>query len=152
MARTNVLVSVMFVLCPIAALAGSAGPAPAGDSLLAVGAVVTDCKGPVSPGNDLLTLDVVPSDESWLMLPASNQANTIDCRRTSSDFECPASCASRVDGGIVDLQFGAPVEPTTADLRLFLLAAVILGGLWHFLTSPDYAALWDRLFSPLNWD
>ena len=133
-------------------LADSVGPVPAGDSLLTVGAVVADYKGPVSPGYYLLTLDVVPSDESWWMLPASNQANTIDCLRTSGDFERPASCASRVDGGIVDLQFGAPVEPTTADLRLFLLAAVILGGLWHFLTSPDYAALWDRLFSPLNWD
>ena len=152
MARTMVLICFMAVVLPIAALADSVGPVFLGNGQMVVGPVVPRDEGPVSPENELLAVGVgVPSDDSGLMSPLLTEESPMECLRTSADSERPNSCPSLAGIGFVDLPVVAQLEPTSSDLKPFLLAVFLLGGLWHFLTSPYYTALWDRLFSPLNW-
>ena len=105
----------------------------------------------MSPESDVLGAGVeVPSEEVGLLSPASTEENTAECLRTSAGSERPNGCLDSAGSG-AGLQVGAPLEPATGDLKLFLLTVVLLGGLQRFLTSAYYSALWDRLFSPLNW-
>jgi hypothetical protein len=132
---------------PMAVLADSLGPVFPGNHLLTVGGAVTADEGLVFPDNDVAAAGVVvPSEESGLLSPASTEESATDCLRTSAGSERPNGCRNAAS-----LQVGAQMDPATGDLKLFLLTVVLLGGLQRFLTSPYYSALWDRLFSPLNW-
>ena len=151
MARTVVLICFMAFGWPMAVLADSLGPVFPGNHLLTVGGVVPGDEGLVSPENDVLAAGVVvPNEESGLLSPASTEENATDCLRTSAGSERPIGCRNTAGSG-AGLQVGAQLEPATSDLKLFLLTVVLLGGLQRFLTSTYYSALWDRLFSPLNW-
>ena len=151
MARTVIVICLMAFGWPMAVLADSLGPMFPGNYLPTVGGVVPGYEGLVSPENDVLAAGVVvPSEEIGLLSPASTENNTTGCLRTSAGSERPNGCLNSAGGG-AGLQVGAPLEPATGDLKMFLLTVVLLGGLQRFLTSAYYSALWDRLFSPLNW-
>jgi hypothetical protein len=151
MARTVFVICFMAFGWPTAVLADSLCPGFPGNYLLTVGGVVPGDEGLVSPGNDVLAAGVVvPSEEIGLLSPASTEENTTECLPTSAGSERPNGCL-RSAGSSAGLQVGAQLEPVTSDLKLFLLTVVLLGGLQRFLTSAYYSALWDRVFSPLNW-
>jgi hypothetical protein len=151
MARTVAAICFMAFVWPIAVLADSLGPMSPGNYLLTVGGVVPGNERPVSPENDMLAAGVViPSEESGLLSPLSTEENTAGCLRTSAGSERPNGYLNSTGSG-ASLEVGAQLEPTTGDLKLFLLTVVLLGGMRRFLTSAYYSALWDRLFSPLNW-
>ena len=151
MARTVVVICLMAFGWPMAVLADSLGPVLPGNHLLTVGGVVPEDVGLVSPESGVLATGVVvPSEEIGLLSPASTEEDTTECLRTSAGSERPYACLDSAGSG-AGLQVGAPLEPATGDLKLFLLTVVLLGGLQRFLTSAYYSALWDRLFSPLNW-
>jgi hypothetical protein len=151
MPRTVFVICLMALGWPIAVLAGSLCPVFPGNYLLTAGGVVPGDEGLVSPGDGVLAAGVVvPSEESGLLSPASTEENTTECLRSSAGSERLNGCLNSAGSG-VGLQVGTQVEPTTGDLKLFLLTVVLLGGLQRFLTSAYYSALWDRLFGPLNW-
>jgi hypothetical protein len=151
MARTVIAICFMAFGWPIAILAGSLSPLFPGNHLLTVGGVVPGDEGPPSPDNDALAVGVVvPGEEIGLLSPVSAEENAVECLGTSAGSERPNGCLSSAGNG-AGSQVGTQLEPTAGDLRLFLLTVLLLGGLQRFLTSAYYSALWDRLFSPLNW-
>jgi hypothetical protein len=151
MPRTVVVICLMAFAWPMAVLADSLGPVFPGNHLLTVGGVVPADEGLLSPESDVLAAPVVvPSEEIGLLSPASTEERAMECLRTSAGSERPNGCLNSAGSG-VGFQVGAQLEPATGDLKLFLLTVVLLGGLQRFLTSAYYSALWDRLFSPLNW-
>ncbi|HXB71894.1 MAG TPA: hypothetical protein VNY05_26890 [Candidatus Acidoferrales bacterium] len=105
-------------------------------------------------GSDVLSAGMaVPSDESGFLishLPA--EVYTLECLCASAEFEPPNNGPNPAGSGVVELPVVAQSEPATVDLKPFFLAVILLGGLCHFLTSPYYAAFWNRLFGPLDWD
>jgi hypothetical protein len=141
----------MALLWPIAGMADGLGPLLPGNYLLTTSGVVPGDEGLVSPDNGgLATGVVVPSDPGGLLSPLSAEENTTECLHTSAGSERPAGCLNSIGSG-AGLRVAAQLEPTTGDLKLLILTFVLLGGLRRFFTSPYYAALWDSLFSPLNW-
>jgi hypothetical protein len=151
MARTAFVFCFIAFGWPIATPAESLSPVFPGNYLLTVGGAVAGDEGPVSPDNDAPAVGVmVPGEETGLLSPVSTDKNTAECLRTSAGSERPNGCLTSAGSG-ASLQVGTQLESTTGDLKLFLLTVVLLGGLQRFLTSAYYSALWDRVFSPLNW-
>ena len=151
MARTVFVICFMAFGWPIATPADNLSPVFPGHYLLTVGGVVPGDAGPVSPDNDALAVGVVvPGEEIGLLSPVSTDENTAECLRTSAGSERPNGCLNAAGSG-AGVQVGTQLESATGDLKLFLFTVVLLGGLQRFLTSAYYSALWDRVFSPLNW-
>jgi hypothetical protein len=151
MAHTIVLICILAVAVPTMASADIVSPVALGNHLATVGVVIPRDGSAALPGDGMPPVGIViPADERGLISVLSTEARTMDRLHTSIDCAPSNNCLSPVTR-VVPLPVAQPAG-NTADLKFLFLAVILFGALVHFLTSPNYADFWNRLFSPLNWD
>ncbi len=153
MARTLVLILCVSVLCPLAALADNVAPVFPGKFQVAPSAELPGASGSLLLGEDLLSPGVaVPSDRSDLMSPVAANSRPEPCLRNENNSMPWNSCVSTAGVDLIGVAEQSQLKTAGDSLKLCFFILIILGILKYFLTSPFYAALWERVLSPLNWE
>ena len=153
MARAFILVCCLIVIWPILASADNVAPLFSGKYLLPLASELPGLGTSVLPGNDLLALGVeVPSDQTGLMSPLAASHTPATCLPIGTGAGSWNGCATPAGADLVDATEPAHLKSADDDLKLVLLFVILLGSLKYFLASPFYAALWERVLSPLTWE